>query len=271
MTIFWHPKLDFTRNALKVAYRAAPEPQKLLVDVTMATALRQATTPIMMRNMVNAINDGMAGGAVFSPDACRAKVLSGTLELKKIVSGPNFQWELEVASVDPLFLRVMVETMSTGYGTGFGYAEALAIVGTLPPDGSDASVDTVRMQQWLSDPNAFPAQWPKPPFEVRPLPKPRSGGVVHMHMAGKPSKAAETALKVRAFELTSYAIPTFNAALSSVAQLGLPRVSSTKSRFTITWDGLDVHPPIFRAALVNMACRFHSEHGPIAFMELALP
>lgn len=152
---------------VRVAYRGSAEPQELYIDLKLSKPDPDGWPAIRVRDLINAINAGAAGGSHFAPEAGSAKLLSGarpSLDPAQWYPGPDFRWIIEVRGVSPLFLRSVVEWLSIGADP---IAPAsLSIYGSLRPDGTELSVHERQLQPWSTQTATYPGRWPDLPFEV---------------------------------------------------------------------------------------------------------
>ncbi|MEJ7728291.1 MAG: hypothetical protein WKG00_03670 [Polyangiaceae bacterium] len=266
------PGLDFASRALRVSYCASTAPQEVVIDVTVAAAPVAPFAGWSMQAVCAAINLGAAGGAVFSPAAGAVERLSGPWsELEG--AGASYSWVLRVASVDPLFIRNMVEELRR---SGFDRQVTwMSIQGSLPLDGTSMSVREGEVRAWLDDPNAYPGTWPALPFAVRQGDRGASGLVGHLRVGA--AAAIDVATRTRLEELSVHWLNCLRNVPSVYGGLVdfdpnrmLPHFAQGKTEFRARFPELPYLPAPSRAALTNMLARFHETVLPLTEVELPL-
>jgi hypothetical protein len=266
------PGLDFASRALRVSYCASAAPQELVIDVTAAAAPVAPFAGWSMQAVCAAINLGAAGGAVFPPAAGVAELVSGPwTELDG--AGPSYSWVLRVASVDPRFIRNMVEELRR---SGFDQQVTwMSIQGALPLDGTSMSVREAEVRAWLDDPDAYPGTWPALPFAVRQGDRGASGLVGHLRVAA--TSAIDVATRTRLEELSVHWLNSIRNVPSVYGGLVdfdpnrmLPHFAQSKTELRAQFPELPQLPAPSRAMLANMLARFHETVLPLAEVELPL-
>lgn len=124
--------LDFVAHGgLSVLYRASPAPQELTVDIRTAGMPAEGVANWYFQALIDTINAGGAGSAIFSPSQGFAELLAGP-RVDADALRPDHHAVLRVAGVAPIFLRTFVEELRNA-----GMQQpvtSLSIVGALPVD-----------------------------------------------------------------------------------------------------------------------------------------
>ncbi len=262
------PGLEFAPSTLSVSYRASHEPQTLSI----ALSLRQQPVvpwgPAAMPLLCEVASSGGAGGGVFAPSAGRATIRQGPNAMGPDALDTEYRWDLEVASVDPLFMRTIVERLSLP--DDFWLVTKMSLFGSLALDDTDMSVSEGRVVRWLDDPTAYPKQWPELPFKLVEREVHRGAGV--RLVLGQPTDHDTMLAFTRTIELFNQAIIKFvNTSLDAVGLTdATPRISRSANELTAGYDAFDfVHGPA-RATLLNMLVRFHEQVAPVREAHIAL-
>lgn len=164
-------RLDFVEQGLAVAYRASAEPQIVRIRTVSRGPDAIVDTDVQaFRAVVDAINDGAAGGSEFSPAAGLAEVVSEPV-VETTSRGSAALYTLRLAAVCPLFLRNMVEELR--YCGGEEGLSQLSIFGELPADSSPLSAREAHVRAWLDDPQAFPGRFGALGFRSNVVQRPR--------------------------------------------------------------------------------------------------
>ncbi len=264
-------RLDFARSNLALAYRASPEPQQLYLDVVARAP--PAEVPMAhwcIAQLLDTINSGGAGGAVFSPSQGFARCLTGP-QTPAEASTHRYQWTLEIAAVAPRFMRNFVEELRRA-----GMEQpitAMRIAGALPPDRSPLSVTEHEVRAWLDDPTAYLEAWPTPGFPVT-FTETNEGALLRIELGERITPALR-------LELERVCVLWINSMRNCAAELGgdvslidvgkvLPVFAQTKVELRARYgEFLYLRAPA-QAMIVNLLQRFHDEVAPLAALEVVL-
>jgi hypothetical protein len=263
--------LEFVQKDLTVAYRASAEPQRLEVLASIKGFAAFPFGPISMLWFERGIRAGGAGGAEFAPTAGIATHVSGPLKNgDEGFMGPDFRWELEVASVSPYFLRNIVSTFSN---IGAPYeTTSVSILGSLPVDDSPLSVRESDVKAWLEDDHSFMKAWADPGFPLKTVEANRNAATVRLVLDRDIDKQLSDDI------LT--AIGTWNVLVDSYPNLARtgrgkghagPRTATKKREMVTTYDEFDYLRDPSQALLSNVLSHFHAKVCPIREAEISLP
>jgi hypothetical protein len=269
-----HPhlaRLDAER--LEVRYRGSLVPQ--LVEVRLRGSRNPNRDPLYGRAMewlVDVINAGFGGGALFAPELGGAELLEGP-RAGETVESEDFTWKLRLTAIDPRFLRVALHALGESWGALAGIdgvdvshcPKHLSIAGELPLDDSPASARTDEVLGWLADGAEAYRAWPELPFTIK---------------EGKPTKSPKVVVKVSGLDeaqAEGLAI-TLRYALVRVldSHPASRRASSAanpvvgKTQIAMSFDRLSVPPELARGPILNALRRLHVCVAPIKGVELAL-
>jgi hypothetical protein len=259
--------LAFVFNGLDVRYRASAEPQKLRIR-------SWHEKPIERGNQYDALawsaeKCGLGGGVEFSPDAVRMTATGGDFaSLKKApITATEFSTEMEVASLSPKYMRVIVERLRP--------CVRLVIEGDLPPDGSPMSCTTQDVQRWVGS-GAKEDQlglFEPVPFSVEEG-ELQSGASLRIHFEDPLS--AETVdmpagLAWRTAAVTGRLMFLFDRGETKYAGVSLiPKRSKGKADLAVKWDRWDVTNEPAKALLLNMCTHIHQTVQPVKKVVLKL-
>jgi len=262
-------RLDFVQHGLSVAYRASPDPQELYVDVIAEGPPRAGPMAHWcIEAVIDTINAGGAGGAIFSPGYGFAALRSGPTTPAE-ASGERYVWMLTVRGVAPLFMRNIVEEMRrAGMDRPI---RAMAIAGSLPLNDSAASVTEAQVRAWIADPTAYLEAWPQPGFPVS-LAEADPGALVRVELAGPISPPLR-------LELERISVLWINAVRNYPSRLGgdvsmidvgkvLPVFAQTRKEFRARYQEHQFLREPSQALMVNLLQRFHEQVAPIASVEI---
>lgn len=263
------PHLEFTSRALTVAYRASLDPQDVTIDVAVAGFPVAPFAHMAARAVVDAVNGGAAGGAVFSPSAGRAERLAGPWEDADSL-GTSYRWVIEVAGVAPLFVRNMVEELRRA-GMDRDVV-AMSIVGSLPVDASPMTVREPHVRAWIEDPAAYLPAWPSPGFPVS-FSLRDTGVALRLEMAQPISPLIRQALEDLSVNWLNF-IRNYPGDHGGVVypdpHRTLPSFGQSKTEFRALYADMPHARGPSRALLVNLLTRFHERVARIAAAEIAL-
>ncbi|KYF70861.1 hypothetical protein [Sorangium cellulosum] len=261
--------LDFAQRSLSVAYRASPAPQELVVDVDVAGPPMAPFAPMAMRAVVDAINAGAAGGALFPPAAGYARRLAGPWDEPDGL-GVSYRWVLEIAAVAPGFLRNMVEELRRA---GMNQPVVrMRIAGALPLDNSPLSVRESQVRSWLDDPRAYLEPWTRPGFPFHVVSR-SEGATLRVELAqaiDPPLRQALEDLSVQWLNvIRNYASRQGEEVLFNPHRM-LPAFGQGRAEFRAHYPEFLYARDPAAAVLVNMLTRFHERVARIALVEVGL-
>lgn len=266
------PRTDRLDVDLDVGYRASAEPQTVDVRVKSSGPAELPYTPWAAALLVECVNRGLAGGREFSPSAGSAVLEAGPTGEGAPQAGelgPDYSFRLRVAGVSPLFLRTMVESLSTSAHPSA--CTAVSIVGSLALDGSPLSVRSAQLSEWLRDADAYPGAWPVSEFRVVDEIAARGAAVrVTLQTAAPGEVAAEFERTVSAWQSAIRTMPNLARTARGWAA---PQAAfaCTRTELFARLELFDHAPPVARAALVNALAWFHARVAPLAEARIALP
>jgi ankyrin repeat protein len=161
-TIFGEKGEDI--RPIDAQYTASEKPQRLTITARMAVLnhvhIANVALQLGTAKWVELLNDGLGAGAEFDPRRSRAKAIESPVWTSIKKNGfTDLRWVLEVASVSPLFLKVIAARIFGGSGafTGAGILSilrgtSLEIRGSLDPK-------PVPLREWLADPSVHLGEW----------------------------------------------------------------------------------------------------------------
>jgi hypothetical protein len=269
---------NLTLSTLEVRYRASAEPQLVTLSIQgNKKGNERSDYPVRVERLVDSINAGLSGGALFAPELGFAEVKSGPLPRDQ-AAGPHFAWSLLVRGVAPVTWAVILAQLSDSWSVSGNlimglrfepdpkfYPSHISILGDLALDSSPASAETRDVLKMIADPSEGFQAWKDLPFPVRDLVM-KSGAKIKVKLASTSlelEKSLETALtRIRRW-------------LDGHPQAGwpqsLPDLSSTKSQIVARWkDGIPEPTFMVRGPILNVLRRFHYRVTPITSVELAL-
>lgn len=263
--------LDFTQNALAVSYRGSQDPQTLTIHVTTAEPEEAAYGPRFITTLMDVINSGGAGGSHFHPATGFAELLSGPTYPD--AEGPQFNWDLRVAGVSPLFVRNIVESLRLCGGVE-NPAQSMSIQGSLPLDDTELSVREAEVKAWLDDPLAYVGEWPAPGFPIKQRESPSAA--LRIRLGKNLNAATEDELKGVCLQwlaatynyVNEYGEPILDEP-DRLARL-LPKFGATRRELRAFYEEFTRTRFPARAVIVNMLARYHAAVLPITDVELAL-
>jgi hypothetical protein len=262
--------LEFVQSALTVSYRASAEPQVLEIRLSTAALPAMPFGPGEMLAMTRLVQWGAAGGADFSPTKGAAKVVSGSVPTvdKQPLVATDYEWEVEVAGVCPLFIRTIVEHLAISGSPHL--VKSMSIHGRLPPDGSPLSVTEQDVRKWIEDPAAYPGEW-KAPFEIEDK-RIGKGAALRVKLAG----AVDANVFTQFGGLVGYwtvAVQKFfdHTATKHGGLTAVPTKKQGPNECSANWKFFDIVQEPARRTLNNMLVRFHETVAPIAEVTLSLP
>ncbi|WP_437581419.1 hypothetical protein [Sorangium sp. So ce887] len=261
--------MEFAAGGLLVAYRASAEPQELTIEVETAGTAEFPMSVASLRALIEAINRGAAGGAVFDPLLGAAERIDGPWEAEGVL-GPAYRWRLRVAGVAPLFLRNVVEELRRA-GADHPVTR-MSLVGTLPLDGGELSVREGLVRSWLDDRSTYLEAWPHREFPVDVEPTD--------HVANLRVELAASITPGIRVELEAMSVWWLNFIRNYVSEDGLevimnpsktlPTFGSSRTEFRAHYAELPYKRAPARALLENLLYRFHRRVAPIARVALKL-
>lgn len=263
--------LDFVQNSLSVSYRASQEPQTLSIYVATDHAEEAAYGPRFITTLINVINSGGAGGVHFHPATGLAELLSGPTYPEG--EGPQFNWDLRVAGVSPLFVRNIVEALRLSGGLE-NPTQAMSIRGSLPLDDTELSARETDVKAWLEDPLAYVGEWIDPGFPIKQRESPNAG--LRIRLGKNLNAATEDELKGVCLQWLAATLNYMNEfgepILDEPDRLArlLPKFGATKRELRAFYEEFTRSRVPSRAVIVNMLARFHAQVLPIEEVELAL-
>lgn len=259
---YYDRKFAWVDGGLDVAYRASAETQTLTLELVCDSEVTQ----LGVDDLVDVLRFGGAGGAIFAPRSVSGRLLRGDLW----ASAKRHAFELEVAGMDRLFVRWLIEKLTLS-AMAPQKVLSLTIHGSLPLDASPLSIDTEGAKKWLRDPDAFPGQFAEPPFVVRPR---RAASARQARMTIAFSRAL-TKKEYDTFHHAWLTGDTFVAGGLDAAGLGYApksgaRLSRSGVELKIAYSALDVRPSPALDLWVNILHRFHYDGVPIERFDIAL-
>ena len=261
--------LEFAQHGLSVAYQASPLPQELEVEVDVAGRPIAPFAHMAMRAVVDAVNDGAAGGAVFPPEASQALRLEGPWEDEDAL-GESYRWALRVSGVAPLFLRNMVEELRRA---GMNQPVVrMRIAGSLPLDGGPLSAREGDVRAWLDDPRAYLDAWPSPGFPLHRVPR-NHDATLRIELArpiDPPLRMALEDLSVKWLNVIRNYESRYGGEVIFNPHRMLPSFGQGKAEFRAYFPELPYTREPASAALVNLLARFHAQVARVAVAELGL-
>ncbi|MCK6589157.1 MAG: hypothetical protein HUU21_05560 [Polyangiaceae bacterium] len=263
--------LDFTKNDLTVSYRGNLEPQTLTIYAAIEIPEEAAYGPRFITTLMDVINAGGAGGSHFHPAAGLAELLSGPTYPE--AEGPQFNWDLRVAGVSPLFMRNIVESLRLCGGVD-NPAIAMSIRGSLPLDDTELSVREAEVKAWLEEPLAYVGEWPDPGFPIKQRMSP--GAALRIRLGKNLNAETEDELKgvcIQWLAATYNYVNEFGEPIldepDRLARL-MPKFGATRRELRAYYEEFTRIPGPSRAVIVNMLARYHAQVLPITDVELAL-
>ncbi len=268
-----HPKLAFVdAGGLYIACRASAEPQRLEIRVEAAGPDSLGMGTSILRSFLAVVESGATGGVDFAPTLGRASIVSGPRSPDDPGGrGPVFEWEVEVASVGPLYLRHVVEDFALA-GWPDHPVVSIALRGSLSLDDSPLSVRTADVRRWLRDADAYPGLFGAPPFSVVDLDC--EGGrdaVVRVRPAGVAARPLLDAFDLTLVRWASYLVGLPSRAAGPIGSSGLFRSAASRREIVARFEDFDVWREPARSALLNVIARFHHEVAPLERVEVGLP
>jgi hypothetical protein len=266
------PFFDFLAQGLQVSYCGAAEPQLLQIELHLAAPDPTVGAPARVRMLMEAINAGAAGGALFAPWAGAARLVSGPPSSPDPATwdrGPAYRWTLEVAGVSPVFLRLAVPVLA--FAAAPIPVRTLAIIGARRGDQEQRPVTAAQVATWLHDATTHPGAWPALPFELCEAVVPR-GCALRVRFEDEASEDVWERLNevLASWALLSVGCPSLArdglGSRSLADALGVNR--REYSRFIQDWGYAQ---DFTSALLVNMLARFHHDVAPIARLDLRMP
>lgn len=263
-------RLDFVQHGgLRVAYRASPSPQELTIDVMTAGVPHKGAANWYFQALIDDINAGAAGGALFAPSQGLAELLSGP-DHDADALRPDHHAVLRVSGVSPLFLRTIVEELRWA---GVEHPTThLSIVGSEPLDQSALSVREHHVRAWLDDPSAYLEPWPSPGLKIQ-MNDLRSGAALRVVTASPITPPVRE-------ELEQLSVRWLNAVRNYVSDEGaepktnlgkmLPAYGQGKSEFRARYGQFLYAREPSRAIIANMLVRFHERVAPLVEAEVSL-
>ncbi|WP_437683368.1 hypothetical protein [Sorangium sp. So ce131] len=261
--------MEFAAGGLLVAYRASPEPQELLIEVATEGTAEFPMSVASLRALIEAINRGAAGGAVFDPLLGAAERVAGPWDDGGVL-GPSYRWTLRVAGVAPLFLRNMVEELRRAGADR--PVTRMSLLGSLPLDGSAMSVREGLVRSWLDDRSTYLEAWPHREFPVNVEPAD--------HVANLRVELAAAITPAIRSELEATSVWWLNCIRNYVSEDGLevvmnpsktlPMFGSSRTEFRAHYAEFLYKRAPARAILENLLYRFHRTVAPIARVALHL-
>jgi hypothetical protein len=262
--------MDFVAaGGLLVSYRASAEPQELVVEVDASAPPEAPMAHFCARALVEAINEGGAGGADFAPSRGFAERVAGPWDGGPEAMATSYRWTLRVAGVAPLFMRNFVEELRRA-GMGQPITRVL-IRGALPLDDGPLSVTERTVRAWLDDSGARLPQWPGPPGFALDTSGTSRGASLRVELAAPASK------EIRGL-LERLSLVWLNAVRNYTDEDGdevffnsptmLPYFGHGKTEFRARWHELlyDRDPAV--AMLASMLMRFHERVAPLREAEI---
>lgn len=263
--------LDFVQTGLSVSYRGSVEPQTLTIYVGTEGQQEAAYGPRFITTLINVINAGGAGGAHFHPAQGLAELLSGPTYPD--AEGPQFNWDIRVAGVSPLFIRNIVEALRLSGGLD-NPTQVMSIRGSLPLDATELSVGETEVKAWLDDPLVYVGEWPEPGFPIRE--REILGASLRIVLGKDLNAQTEDQLRGVCLQwlaatynyVNEYGEPILDEP-DRIARL-LPKFGATKRELRAFFEEFTRIRAPSRAMIVNMLARFHALVLPIEEVEIAL-
>ncbi len=263
-------RLDYiTHGGLRVAYHASPTVQELDVVVRARGLPSKGAANWYFQNLVDTINAGAAGGALFSPSAGFAEMLTGPRSDAEALRTDHHA-TFRVAAVAPMFMRTFVEDLR--FVNIEEPVTELRISGSLPLDDTPMSVTEREVRSWLDDPTAYLGAWPSPGFALD-LDQLREGAALRVVLV-------DPASPERREKLEELSVRWLNAIRNYVSFDGrevtpnpgrqLPRFGQSKREFRASFDEFLWARQSSCDVVVNLLTRFHETVAPIAEAEVAL-
>jgi hypothetical protein len=260
--------MGFVFDKLELRYRASPEPQVLRVRSRYASPLERGNQNDVFAWAAE--RNGLGGGAEFAPSAVRMKALAGDFASLKggPVTGTDFSFDFEVASLSPKYLRNMIESMRP--------CVSLSMVGDLPLDDTPLSITELDMQKWVPSgaKETYLGLYEPVPFPVEEgtLTK---GASLRIFFEGPldPGLVDRPAgLAWRMSSVTGRMVFLLDPTETKVGSLALvPRLSKGTADLAVKWERFNVvHEPA-RALLLNMCTHIHETVQPVKKVVLKLP
>lgn len=279
MTMNLHPHLArLDRFTLDVRYRASAEPQDLQIRIAARpNGSRTTDYPARLGYVVDMVNSGLAGGALFPPEQGSATILDGPRPLETITDN-ELTWTLRVQAVDPHWFAIALDMLADDWsvadnlvlGERFAtdpsfYPDRVSIQGQLEPDDSPLSATSALVLAWLRDPSEAYAPWKEVPFAVKE--RPVTKGARLRLKVGMTDRPTQRALSSRLSDLAFV--------LNAHPGAGWPnspgRVAATKTMLTVAWDEFPCPRSIARGPILNLVRAFHSRVTPVGLLEMELP
>lgn len=256
-----HPFLDGV--LLDVAYRGSVESQMLDVGVKTDGPPELPLAQWAVESLVSCINRGLAGGAEFPPAEGQAALEASDVE------ATSQAFRLNVRGVSPRFVRVIVEHLAASAHPH--KVTSISVVGSLPTDGSVASVRETQIAGWLDDADAYPKAFPNPPFRVTVKHIPR-GATMKVTVGG--GRLDEVAPELEeTFSAWQTAVLSYPTLAKTGRGVAAPHATFARTRTELfaKLALFDHHREPARNALINALTRFHATVAPIASVEIATP
>lgn len=260
-------ELDFAATGLFVDYRASGAPQELVIEVEVSEPPEYPAAISSLATILKTINLGGAGGAIFPPSSCAARLLEGPWWQTEGDLATTYRWRLEVAAVAPRFLRNMVEELRRCGAQGS--VVSLRIAGALLPGDDALSVRQPQIRAWLDDPTAYPEAWPRLDFKLLRR-EARKGVPLRVRLSSMISAKLRDGLEELAMGWKN-AVRDYVDAFGNEVELdpfALPRFGKSKDEFRAWFEDFNHAPEPSLAMLCNMLTRFHETAAPIVEVEV---
>jgi hypothetical protein len=266
--------LDFTKNNLRIRYRASAEPQELDVDIRTRGIIPIDFAGVALRRIMDIVTFGAAGSSVFAPSVGAAKVLSGPplAPIGLPSYGPDYHWTLEVAGIAPVTFRTFVEQLriSGGYLVP---VESLSLTGSLPLGDTPLSITEQQVKSWLDDPKAYAEEWPAPGFTVL-RGDVAEGATLRILLADEITAELSEALKTICLawvNVTSEYVSESGDLVRVLPDLkDLPLFGLGKRELSARYRAFPRRRAPSRAVIVNMLERFHQTVAKIVEVEVGI-
>ena len=262
-----HPHLArLNAERLTVCYRGSAEPGHVRIEITGSPrAGRAKHYRDRVQTVVELIELGFGGGAMFPPELGAAELVEGTPANDP---GRDFQFTLRVRAVDPAFWAIALHHLAYPWDqvdimrAVKDCPKHVSIVSELPVDDSEASATTARVLDWLRDPTPAFRAYPAPPFTVKDDTSSKTVCVLKPVQMQK--KLGERVQRV------VYALPRVLTAHPDAARAMLvskPDVGKTQVK--VSWFKGPPPSKVTRGPILNMARRLHCEITPLSVVTLA--
>jgi len=258
------PGLEFAQTHLAVAYRGAPEPQLLHVQVRTAAPAETPFASAAIDAFVDLVAAGGAGGAEFPPSAGKARIAAQPID----PLATDRTWSLEVAGVSPRALRGLVESLRRA-GSPHPVT-SLSVLGERPTDGSPLSVRDDVLGGWLERPDVYPERWAQVPFGVN-LEDAARGARVRAAVRGGTNPALledfEALMMLWTVSILDY--PDHLREKRGTIDRD-PRIGRTRGELSVNFARFDYEAAPAWALLSNLLVGFHERVAPLIEVDVAL-